>query len=123
MSDEADESTGPTIPDAKQPFTVYVSWYRKPPPEPEGTVKDTSGYSRLQSTARYEIPVSAARAKDLADVLNDYAKRCVAVKKALDVTGDGGQAYRDAQNMKHTEWSRVFSVMESILAHIAVNAK
>jgi len=122
MPDE-DESTRPTIPDGSKPYTVYVSWHRSLPPEPEGTSHDTSNYARIRTVARHELPINAERGVQLAEALNAYAKRCVAVKQALEVTGDGGQAYRDAQNMKHAEWSRVFSVMESILAHIAVHAK
>lgn len=68
------------------------------------------------------LPLSSLRAHALAEALSAYEARCIEVKKALDLS-DGGAAYKRAQELKHAEWSKVFSVVEHCLAHIAVHAR
>ena len=87
------------------PDQVYLTWVSAP-----------DGHS-------FDLPISPTRAKALADALNEYAKRCVDVKRALEVLGDGGDAYRQARERKHAQFNNVMGVVEHVLAHIGVHAQ
>ena len=67
------------------------------------------------------LPLSSARAHQLATALDDYAQRCIDVKKAL-VALDDGVAYREARKRKHAQYNEVLRVVDNVLAHIGVHA-
>lgn len=75
--------------------------------------------------AKLELPLSPARAKQLVEALNAYADRCRDVKSSLEAASPDttATAYNYARDMKHAQFSTVLSVMESVLAHIAVHAR
>lgn len=76
------------------------------------------------ATTTIELPLSGPRARQLAEALNDYAKVCIAVKKALEtVHEDGGRAYQDARDAKHAHFNMALSTFDSVLAYIAVHAR
>lgn len=71
-----------------------------------------------------DLPISPARAKQLAEALSDYEKRCVEVKRALqDNHDDGGAAYRLARERKHAQFNQVLAMAEHVMAYIGVHAR
>lgn len=75
-------------------------------------------------SATVELPLSPARARQLADALHDYARVSVAVKRALETASqDDGKAYRDARDMKNAHFNVALGVFESVLAYIGVHAQ
>lgn len=71
-----------------------------------------------------ELPVSQVMASQLAQSLFDYAKVCVAVKKAIELSEqDDGKAYRDAREVKQAHYNFALSAFDRVLAHIGVHAR